>query len=40
MKTVLLKLFWFLIGACTNCGGYPTPHIDGKYYCDQCGRES
>jgi ribosomal protein S27AE len=33
------KFFWFLNEKCMRCGGALESHINGKYYCDACGRK-
>jgi uncharacterized Zn finger protein (UPF0148 family) len=40
MIKFLLKVFRFLSDTCTDCGGMLSEHINGKYYCDECGKRN
>lgn len=35
----ITKTIWFLQGRCDNCGGEMEEHINGKWYCKDCGKK-
>lgn len=33
----LKKIWWLFSDKCLECGGHLSEHINGKFYCDDCG---
>lgn len=34
------QIFWILNDKCSSCGGDIDIHINGKWYCDDCGKRN